>query len=104
MVSSKKYKRFGLFGAAFFIVNIFYLLSLHSIVSGAHDHQLKRKESVLGSEPPVCAKKCLNCKPCLPYLFDIHDGAHNDDDDDSEPYYPVRWMCRCRDQLFEPQE
>jgi len=54
----------------------------------------------MGSEPPVCATKCRNCKPCLPYLFDIR-GAH-DDDDDSEPYYPVKWICRCRDRVFEP--
>ncbi|CAH2067997.1 unnamed protein product, partial [Thlaspi arvense] len=51
MILTRRYKRVGLFGAAFFIVNIFSLLSINCI-SGAHDHQLTRKESVLGSEPP----------------------------------------------------
>ncbi|KAL0878432.1 hypothetical protein Bca101_028138 [Brassica carinata] len=104
MVTSLKYKRRGL-GAAFLIVNILSsLLSPHimSVQAGAHDQQLKRKESVIGSEPPACGNKCLNCKPCLPYIFDIH-GTH-DDDDDREPYYPVRWMCRCREKIFGPQE
>ncbi|KAL1199346.1 EPIDERMAL PATTERNING FACTOR-like protein 8 [Cardamine amara subsp. amara] len=102
MVSSRKYNRCG-FGAALFIVNIFFsLLSLHYI-SGAHNDQQKRRELVLGSEPPLCASKCLNCKPCIPYLFDIHgNDDDDDDDDDSEPYYPVRWMCRCRHRVFEP--
>ncbi|KAG7652408.1 hypothetical protein ISN45_At01g071520 [Arabidopsis thaliana x Arabidopsis arenosa] len=100
MDSSRNYKRCS-FGAALFVVNIvFSLLSLHYNIAGAHGHQQRMKESVLGSEPPVCATKCLNCKPCLPYLFDIR-GAH-DDDDDSEPYYPVKWICRCRDRVFEP--
>ncbi|CAH8355999.1 unnamed protein product [Eruca vesicaria subsp. sativa] len=102
MVTSLKYKRRG-FGAAFFIVNILSTLLSPHCISGAHDHQLKRKVSVIGSEPPACGNKCLNCKPCLPYLvLDIH-GAH-DDDDDSEPYYPVRWMCRCREKIFGPQD
>ncbi|KAJ4909037.1 EPIDERMAL PATTERNING FACTOR-like protein 8 [Raphanus sativus] len=103
MVTSLKYKRRGL-GAAFLIVNILSsLVSPHSmsVQAGAHDQQLKRKKSVIGSKPPACGNKCLNCKPCLPYLFDIH-GAHDDDDDDREPYYPVRWMCRCREKIFGP--
>ncbi|CAF2141106.1 unnamed protein product [Brassica rapa] len=102
MVTSLKYKRHG-FRAAFFLVNIFSsLLYPHCMSAGAHDQQLKMKESVIGSEPPACGNKCLNCKPCLPYLFDIH-GAH-DDNDDREPYYPVKWMCRCQEKIFEPQE
>ncbi|XP_010430004.1 PREDICTED: EPIDERMAL PATTERNING FACTOR-like protein 8 [Camelina sativa] len=103
MISSRKYKRCGL-GAALFIAYIFFfsLMSLH-YVSAGHDHQQKEKEPVRGSEPPKCVNKCLNCKPCLPYLFDIHDhGAHHDDDDYSETYYPVRWVCRCSDKVFEP--
>ncbi|KAF8050137.1 hypothetical protein N665_2038s0010 [Sinapis alba] len=100
MVTPLKYKRRG-FGAAFFIVNIFSSLLSPHCMSGAPDNQLKRKEAVIGSEPPACGNKCLNCTPCLPYLFDIH-GVHGDDD--PEPYYPVRWMCRCREKIFGPQE
>ncbi|EOA33973.1 hypothetical protein CARUB_v10021468mg [Capsella rubella] len=100
MISSRKYKGCG-FRAALLIVNIFAfaLMSLH-YVSGAHDHQQKEKEPVLGSEPPVCASKCLNCNPCLPYLFDIY--GSRDDDYSEPPYYPVRWVCRCSDGVFEP--
>ncbi|GKV35851.1 hypothetical protein SLEP1_g44058 [Rubroshorea leprosula] len=75
-------------------------------VSGGSDEQ---SEMVLGSKPPDCVNKCLNCKPCVATLvipsqfhkrMSFTAASRGEGDDDS--YYLLSWKCKCGDKLFQP--
>ncbi|KAH7565044.1 hypothetical protein ACOSP7_020873 [Xanthoceras sorbifolium] len=69
---------------------------------------VEMKKMVLGSKPPGCVNKCLNCRPCKATLvIPSHDqkkkalrsaATHGDDAN----YYLLSWKCRCGDKLFQP--
>ncbi|XP_059318605.1 EPIDERMAL PATTERNING FACTOR-like protein 6 [Lycium ferocissimum] len=58
----------------------------------------------LGSRPPRCEGKCLNCRPCIATLIaPIHQGklvvsASKEDD----TYYLLAWRCKCANKFFQP--
>ncbi|KAJ8534963.1 hypothetical protein K7X08_016691 [Anisodus acutangulus] len=59
----------------------------------------------VGSRPPRCEGKCLNCRPCIATLIaPIHQGkltiSANSKEDDT--YYLLAWRCKCANKLFQP--
>uniref|UniRef100_A0A803LN16 Epidermal patterning factor-like protein n=1 Tax=Chenopodium quinoa TaxID=63459 RepID=A0A803LN16_CHEQI len=75
--------------------------------------ELLSKKPVLGSRPPSCVNKCLNCNPCVATLvvpprhqmtdlisFTSYDDHYGDNNHDS--YYLLAWKCKCGDKLFQP--
>ncbi|GAB2232541.1 hypothetical protein Droror1_Dr00011580 [Drosera rotundifolia] len=70
---------------------------------------------VLGSRPPRCINRCMNCRPCMAVLVipphkpkpnrdhqsygEIFKGSTPQDD---EGYYLLSWKCRCKNKLYQP--
>ncbi|XP_042960395.1 EPIDERMAL PATTERNING FACTOR-like protein 8 [Carya illinoinensis] len=71
-----------------------------------YGESLARKELVLGSKPPACVNKCLNCRPCIATLvIPSHQSkgsfaAWSLNEDDS--YYLLTWKCRCGNKFYQP--
>ncbi|KAI9191626.1 hypothetical protein LWI28_011018 [Acer negundo] len=58
---------------------------------------------VLGSRPPQCVNKCLNCRPCVATLVvPSHPKNHHFKPQEDENYYLLSWKCRCGNKLFQP--
>ncbi|MED6199453.1 hypothetical protein PIB30_076119 [Stylosanthes scabra] len=70
-------------------------------------------ESKVGSSPPTCVNKCMNCKPCMATLVSSNNNdpigknkkkdhfiksSHGDDD----TYYLLHWKCKCGNKLYQP--
>ncbi|KAL6495864.1 hypothetical protein OROGR_014029 [Orobanche gracilis] len=75
------------------------------------EHQEKNK-MILGSRPPGCLNKCLNCRPCKATLvipphkktsqkgkFVISSSRNIGED---ETYYLLSWKCKCANKLYKP--
>ncbi|KAK6945110.1 hypothetical protein RJ641_026212 [Dillenia turbinata] len=61
-------------------------------------------KKVLGSRPPQCLNKCLNCRPCIAALV-VPPHRKNDAETSSEEdenYYLLTWKCKCGDKMFQP--
>ncbi|PRQ50662.1 hypothetical protein RchiOBHm_Chr2g0135761 [Rosa chinensis] len=97
---------------AAFIFFFFTILISKSVDSKHSSHRessdmLQQRKMVLGSRPPGCENKCLNCRPCLATLvIPSHHktklsslSSHNDEDDS---YYLLSWKCKCGQKLFQP--
>ncbi|KAK9715206.1 hypothetical protein RND81_06G149700 [Saponaria officinalis] len=57
------------------------------------------RKMVIGSRPPRCTNKCMNCKPCTAVLvIPPHPLTPLED----ETYYLLSWKCRCHNKLFQP--
>ncbi|CAK9164871.1 unnamed protein product [Ilex paraguariensis] len=75
-------------------------------VSSSYSETLQRRNMLLGSRPPGCVDKCMNCRPCKATLvIPSHDqrkgyreSSHREDDS----YYLLSWKCICGDKLFHP--
>ncbi|KAK6148970.1 hypothetical protein DH2020_016495 [Rehmannia glutinosa] len=81
-------------------------------VSGGIEGSINEEElrkMVLGSSPPGCVNKCMNCRPCEatlvipPHLNRMkrakyQDSSHREDDS----YYLLSWKCRCGNKLYQP--
>ncbi|XAR50549.1 hypothetical protein NMG60_11004902 [Bertholletia excelsa] len=66
----------------------------------------RERKVVVGSTPPRCINKCMNCNPCMATLV-IPPG--NDEKvfrksshGSQETYYLLAWKCKCGNKLFEP--
>ncbi|MED6168028.1 hypothetical protein PIB30_008382 [Stylosanthes scabra] len=74
--------------------------------SSSNSNGLKQKKLVLGSRPPRCVNKCLNCRPCMaalvisPHHRDGH--IHKETAPRDEGYYLLSWKCKCGNKFFEP--
>ncbi|KNA11832.1 hypothetical protein SOVF_131460 [Spinacia oleracea] len=53
---------------------------------------------VLGSRPPKCTNKCMNCRPCMAVLVIPPRRVSSQE----ENYYLVSWKCRCKNKVFQP--
>ncbi|KAI4344138.1 hypothetical protein L6164_011404 [Bauhinia variegata] len=68
-------------------------------------HTKDLKELVLGSRPPRCLNKCLNCRPCMatlvisPHQRNGHKASSVQRD---ESYYLLSWKCKCGNKFFQP--
>lgn len=67
--------------------------------------------SVIGSKPPTCLNKCMNCKPCMATLVVPNNQkrikgrileSFRGDQDDDDTYYLLTWKCQCGNKLFQP--
>ncbi|KAD6794548.1 hypothetical protein E3N88_05444 [Mikania micrantha] len=66
-----------------------------------------QKKKILGSRPPGCVNKCMNCSPCRATLvipphhkmIGYRDQSSHGEDD---CYYLLSWKCKCGDKLFQP--
>ncbi|PON37402.1 EPIDERMAL PATTERNING FACTOR-like protein [Parasponia andersonii] len=95
-------------GAVITVVFIFVLAVLPPKSVGFERNELReeeRKLMVLGSRPPQCVNKCLNCRPCEATLVipshqkkRLETSSHGEDD----TYYLLSWKCRCGNKLFHP--
>ncbi|KAJ1379208.1 Epidermal patterning factor protein [Sesbania bispinosa] len=89
-----------------FIFSLFLLLPKSGglVFSDSRD-SLEESRVVIGSKPPACVNKCMNCRPCMAtVVVPNHQRkgfkvlSHGDDD----RYYLLSWKCRCGDKLFQP--
>ncbi|PQQ10334.1 EPIDERMAL PATTERNING FACTOR-like protein 8 [Prunus yedoensis var. nudiflora] len=113
--ASRSYHVHGLKVAIITVASIFLLTillpntvdSLHSSNnSESDDDEFRQSKMVLGSRPPGCQNKCLNCRPCIATLvIPVHKtkrfslSSHGEEDDS---YYLLSWKCRCGNKLFQP--
>ncbi|XP_076908614.1 EPIDERMAL PATTERNING FACTOR-like protein 8 [Bidens hawaiensis] len=83
-------------------------LTLSHTISGYDDEQVagvRQNKKILGSRPPRCVNKCMNCRPCeatlvIPphhKLVEYRVQSHWEDN-----YYLLSWKCKCGDKLFHP--
>ncbi|KAJ8755960.1 hypothetical protein K2173_024505 [Erythroxylum novogranatense] len=89
------------------LITISHPKSVHGSLSSSNRILQQRKRTVLGSRPPNCVNKCMNCQPCLATLvvtsrhkkgFSLEGSGHGDDDS----YYLLLWKCRCGNKLYQP--
>lgn len=75
------------------------------MLSDTSESSLEESKVVIGSKPPACLNKCMNCRPCMATVvvpnhkrkgFKV--STHGEDDS----YYLLSWKCRCGDKLFQP--
>ncbi|XP_038693682.1 EPIDERMAL PATTERNING FACTOR-like protein 8, partial [Tripterygium wilfordii] len=59
--------------------------SVGVIFSSIESESLQQKKMVLGSRPPGCVNKCLNCRPCVATILVIH--SHKNMEIISREYY-----------------
>ncbi|GFQ04599.1 epidermal patterning factor-like protein 8 [Phtheirospermum japonicum] len=57
---------------------------------------------ILGSRPPGCVNKCLNCRPCKATLVIPPHKSSSHDREDDDTYYLLSWKCRCGNKLYQP--
>ncbi|KGN52892.1 EPIDERMAL PATTERNING FACTOR-like protein 8 [Cucumis sativus] len=93
--------------AVAFAVVFSLFLSLPTL-SGVAEVESLQKRTVLGSKPPRCVGKCLNCRPCTAALVvpEHREGKrfegnldHREEDDS---YYLLHWKCKCGNKLYQP--
>lgn len=69
---------------------------------------MKQVKTVLGSRPPECVNKCLNCRPCVatlvvpPHPVNRIKAKSSSSKGDDENYYLLSWRCKCGNKLFHP--
>ncbi|XP_044464680.1 EPIDERMAL PATTERNING FACTOR-like protein 8 [Mangifera indica] len=109
MASSRAYQ-FGLQKRVLaMLIIVFIMFSSESAGStqylrGSEGEKKKQTNKVVGSRPPACVNKCLNCKPCVATLVvpphpKPRIKAPSEEDED---YYLLSWKCRCGNKLFHP--
>ncbi|XP_047341201.1 EPIDERMAL PATTERNING FACTOR-like protein 8 [Impatiens glandulifera] len=78
---------------------IFLLPLLFSITDGSEGMKM-----VLGSRPPGCVNKCMNCRPCIATLVvpPRPKNFNSRGNDDNDGYYLLSWMCRCGKKIYQP--
>lgn len=70
------------------------------------NESLEEKKMVIGSKPPVCVNKCMNCRPCMATVVVNNQpkkglkSVYSHEEHDS--YYLLSWKCRCGNKLFQP--
>nr|XP_004506969.1 EPIDERMAL PATTERNING FACTOR-like protein 8 [Cicer arietinum] len=86
------------------IITVVFILFLSMLPS-------KSGGSVIGSKPPTCLNKCMNCKPCMATLVVPNNQkrikgrileSFRGDQDDDDTYYLLTWKCQCGNKLFQP--
>ncbi|XP_050383679.1 EPIDERMAL PATTERNING FACTOR-like protein 8 [Argentina anserina] len=94
----------------FFTIQLSKSVDTKHSVHNESTNLLQQRKTVLGSRPPQCENRCLNCRPCFATLvIPSHDShyktkvsgltSHNDGDD---RYYLLSWKCKCGQKLYQP--
>ncbi|RXH68952.1 hypothetical protein DVH24_031285 [Malus domestica] len=113
--STRNYRVRGLKVAIITVASIFLLTTLlpKSVdsVQSSHNNESSddlflQSKMVLGSRPPGCQNKCLNCRPCIATLvIPVHKTKRfslSSHGEESDSYYLLSWKCRCGNKLFQP--
>nr|XP_043618491.1 EPIDERMAL PATTERNING FACTOR-like protein 8 [Erigeron canadensis] len=87
------------------LILIFSTVVSHSIPGYDGDQGVRQNKRVIGSRPPGCVNKCVNCRPCQatlvipphPKMINYRAQSHWEDN-----YYLLSWKCKCGDKLFQP--
>ncbi|PWA97287.1 hypothetical protein CTI12_AA030440 [Artemisia annua] len=90
------------------VVTVILLLSCtvsHSISVDEGVTSVRQSKKILGSRPPGCVNKCVNCRPCQatlvipphPKMVGYRSQSHWEDN-----YYLLSWKCKCGDKIFQP--
>ncbi|XP_022153574.1 EPIDERMAL PATTERNING FACTOR-like protein 8 [Momordica charantia] len=92
---------------ALFIFSLSIPLPTPSVFAAGGGGGSLQEKTVLGSKPPQCIGKCLNCRPCSATLvvpehrerkgFEPLTRREKDDS-----YYLLHWKCRCGNKLYQP--
>ncbi|KAL7607258.1 hypothetical protein Lser_V15G17726 [Lactuca serriola] len=86
-----------------FVIVLFLLsLTLSLSISVDDESSVGENKKILGSRPPGCVNKCVNCRPCqatlvIPPHSKFIDSSHWEDN-----YYLLSWKCKCGDKIFQP--
>ncbi|KAL5783118.1 hypothetical protein ACOSP7_008147 [Xanthoceras sorbifolium] len=117
--SANYYQIGGRIHVAMILITIFLLISLPSKPVGlgfpSYESSENEKEKLVGSRPPGCINKCLNCKPCMATLVvQPHQRQWNNNNkrfykttsssprEEGDTYYLLSWKCKCGSKLFQP--
>lgn len=95
----------SLFFVIFFISFSFVVLAVGLVFSKPTETSHEQRKPVLGSRPPQCINKCLNCEPCIATLVISPHRIKSTvlpKEEKDESYYLLSWKCRCGDKLFQP--
>ncbi|XP_038876854.1 EPIDERMAL PATTERNING FACTOR-like protein 8 [Benincasa hispida] len=90
------------------IAVVFSLLLPLPTSSALGDIESLQKKMVLGSKPPRCVGKCLNCRPCTAALVVPEHRerkgfeANLDRREEDDSYYLLHWKCKCGNKLYQP--
>lgn len=95
------------------VVNSIMILNLSSHVYGwaggslvlERNDSLQDRKMVIGSKPPACLNKCMNCRPCIATLVVSQKRKSYkvlSRGDDNDTYYLLAWKCRCGNKVFQP--
>ncbi|CAH1425632.1 unnamed protein product [Lactuca virosa] len=70
---------------------------------------VQERTRTLGSRPPGCVNRCMNCQPCRATLVipphhknKIIDYRSQSSHREDDCYYLLSWKCKCGDKLFQP--
>ncbi|KAF4372353.1 hypothetical protein F8388_027026 [Cannabis sativa] len=95
-------------GAVITVLFIFSIIILPPKTVGfEYSSREEERKMVLGSRPPQCVNKCLNCRPCEATLVvpnhqkkpnNLKTTSHGEDD----TYYLLSWRCRCGNKIYHP--
>ncbi|KAA0044443.1 hypothetical protein IC582_017417 [Cucumis melo] len=91
-----------------FAIVLSLLLSLTTLSAVAEVESSLQKRTVLGSKPPRCVGKCLNCRPCtaalvVPEHLERKRFERNlDRREEDDSYYLLHWKCKCGNKLYQP--
>ncbi|KAL4589106.1 hypothetical protein LXL04_002008 [Taraxacum kok-saghyz] len=79
------------------------LVLLFSLVSAIDEEvsRVQQRKRTIGSRPPGCVNRCMNCTPCRPTLvipphhklIDNYRSQLSHREDDC--YYLLSWKCKC---------
>nr|GEX31056.1 epidermal patterning factor-like protein 8 [Tanacetum cinerariifolium] len=91
------------------VVTVILLLSFtvsHSISVDEGVTSVRQSKKMLGSRPPGCINKCVNCRPCQATLvIPPHPkmiGNYRSQSHWEDNYYLLSWKCKCGDKIFQP--
>ncbi|KAL7139960.1 hypothetical protein ABFS83_09G088100 [Erythranthe nasuta] len=114
-----KYHHHHLFLLTLSLSSLFFLSLTKSVGAGGSEEYSRSDEElrkmILGSRPPGCVNKCMNCRPCEailvipPHLifnnnnnYQENSSPHRQEEDHDSYYYLLSWKCRCRNKLYQP--
>ncbi|AES86585.1 EPIDERMAL PATTERNING FACTOR-like protein 8 [Medicago truncatula] len=91
------------------VLFIFFFCMLFSKSGGSlvleRNDSLQDRKMVIGSKPPACLNKCMNCRPCIATLVVSQKRKSYkvlSRGDDNDTYYLLAWKCRCGNKVFQP--
>ncbi|KAL4039165.1 hypothetical protein IC575_002812 [Cucumis melo] len=70
---------------------------------------LEDQKMVIGSRPPGCQNKCMNCRPCMAAaVVPVHRmkgkafQSFSSSREEEDSYYLLSWKCQCGNKIYQP--